>query len=227
MRLYKTIALTLLMSSLMLADTKHKQRLEDATTVMKEILASPDEGIPHSLLERANCVAIIPDMKKVAFLFGARYGKGYISCRAASGTGWSAPATVRVEGGSFGLQIGASETDVILLVMNKRGADQLMQNKFTLGGTTDVAAGPLGRSAAAETDVGMKAEILSYSRSRGVFVGVALQGATFRTDLDANKAMYRQRLTTSVIVRDPNVKPTPAGQQLVDLLNKYSLRETS
>lgn len=225
MQPFKIFMLVLLTSTILVAAQKHKQRLEDATAVLQEIMDSPDGGIPRSLLDKANCVVIVPGLKKGAFIFGARYGKGYVSCRLAEG--WSAPATVRVEGGSFGLQLGASETDIILLVMNRRGADRLMQSKFTLGGTAELAAGPIGRAAAAETDAAMQAEILSYSRSRGVFAGVALQGATLRTDLDANKALYKHRMTTPEVVRDPAIKPTPSGQALVALLNKYSQKETS
>ncbi|HXI38497.1 MAG TPA: lipid-binding SYLF domain-containing protein [Bryobacteraceae bacterium] len=205
--------------------TKHKQRLEDAATVLEEVMSTPDKAIPQNLLDKAHCVIIIPDLKKGAFIFGARYGKGYLTCRNSGGEGWSAPATVRVEGGSFGLQLGATETDVIMLVMNSRGADKLMASKFTVGGTAEAAAGPVGRTATAETDALMRAEILSYSRSRGLFAGVALQGATLREDLDANKALYKQRLTTKEIVRDPKVKPTPGGEKLLALLSRYSPKE--
>ena len=185
-------------------------------------MAAPDKGIPQDLLNKAQCVVIVPGLKKAAFIFGARYGKGYVTCRQESGVGWSAPATVRVEGGSFGLQLGATETDVIMLVMNQSGADKLMASKFTLGGTVQAAAGPVGRTLAADTDAFMRAEILSYSRSRGLFAGVALQGATLRADLDANKALYQQRLTTKEIVRDSEVKPTPAGEKLLMMLSKYA-----
>jgi lipid-binding SYLF domain-containing protein len=177
------------------------------------------------LLEKAHCVVIIPGLKKGAFIFGARYGKGYATCRKASGRGWSAPATVRVEGGSFGLQLGVTETDVIMLVMNASGADKLMSSKFTVGGAAQAAAGPVGRTATAETDALMRAEILSYSRSRGLFAGISLEGATLREDLDSNKAMYKQRLTTREIVKDAKVAPTPTGAKLVALLTKYSAKE--
>jgi SH3 domain-containing YSC84-like protein 1 len=219
--------LAALLPTALLAETADKQRLEDAATVLDEIMASPDGGIPQNLLDKAHCIVVIPDLKKGAFIFGGRYGKGYISCRLPSTGAWSAPATVRVEGGSFGFQLGASETDVVLLVMNRRGADRLMQTKFTLGGSAEVAAGPVGRSASAETDALMKAEILSYSRSRGIFAGAALQGSTLRADLDDNKAMYRYRLTTDEIVRDPDIKPTQAGEKLQSTLTKYSSKETS
>jgi SH3 domain-containing YSC84-like protein 1 len=201
--------------------TKHAERLEDAATVVDEVMAAPDQGIPRDLLNRAHCVVVVPGLKKAAFIFGARYGKGYVTCQQAEG-GWSAPATVRIEGGSFGLQLGATETDVIMLVMNQSGADRLMTSKFTLGGVAQAAAGPVGRTATAETDALMRAEILSYSRSRGLFAGVALHGATLRQDLDANLAMYRRRLTTREIVRDADIKPTPAGAKLLATLSKYA-----
>ena len=209
----------------MLAATKNPERLAEATSVLNEIMATPDKGIPQDLLDRANCVVVVPGLKKGAFIFGARYGKGYVSCRKKGAKGWSAPATVRVEGGSFGFQIGVTETDVVLLVMNSRGADSLMQSKFTIGGTAQAAAGPVGRTATADTDAAMKAEILSYSRARGLFAGLALDGATLRADLDSNKAMYKQRLTTAQIVRDRKVKPTTSGSAFVSALTKYSAKE--
>jgi lipid-binding SYLF domain-containing protein len=172
-------------------------------------------------------VIIIPDLKKGAFVFGAHCGKGYLTRRNIGGEGWSAPATVRAEGGSLGLQLGAIETDLIMLVMTSRGVDKLMASKFTLGGTAQAAAGPVGRSATADTDALMHAEILSYSRARGVFAGVALHGATLREDVDANKALYSQRLTTSEIVRDAIVKPTPDGERLLALLFNYSPKEVN
>jgi lipid-binding SYLF domain-containing protein len=220
----RLLALTLLAGSAFGA-AKHGQRLEDAAAVLEEVMSTPDKAIPEKLLDKAHCVVIVPGLKKGAFIFGARYGKGYLTCRHPGGQGWSAPATVRVEGGSFGLQLGATETDLILLVMNSSGADRLMASKFTLGGTAQAAAGPVGRTATAETDALMRAEILSYSRSRGVFAGVALQGATLRQDLDANKTLYKQRLTTKEIVRDLKLKPTPGGEKLLALLSKYSPRE--
>lgn len=206
----------------LLGATKHGQRLDDAATVLDEVMAAPDKGIPQDLLNRAHCVVIVPGLKKAAFIFGARYGKGYVSCRDSSAGGWSAPATVRVEGGSFGLQLGATETDVILLVMNQTGADKLMSSQFTLGGTAEAAAGPVGRSLTAETDALMRAEILSYSRSRGLFAGVALQGATLRQDLDANKTLYKHPLTTKEIVTNGDLKPTSAGAKLLMTLSKYA-----
>ena len=147
-------------------------RLKTSAEVLTEIMSAPDKGIPDELLEKSQCIVIVPGIKKAAFIVGGQYGKGFIECRRASGKGWSAPAAVKVEGGSFGFQIGGSETDAIMLVMNKRGAEKLLSSKFTLGADASVAAGPVGRSASANTDAKMHAEILTYSRSRGVFAGL-------------------------------------------------------
>jgi SH3 domain-containing YSC84-like protein 1 len=217
----------LLCTPVLLAKTKNVERLDEAASVIQEVMAAPDKGIPQDLLDKANCVVVIPGMKKGAFVLGAHYGKGYATCRQRGIRGWSAPATVRVEGGSVGFQIGGTETDVILLVMNQRGADSLMKSKFTLGGEAQAAAGPVGRATTADTDAAMRAEILSYSRSRGVFAGISLKGATMREDLDSNEAMYGQKLTTAEIVRDRKVKPTPAGAKFVAMIEKYSPKELS
>src|SRR5205085_12385480 len=161
-------------------------RLTASNDTLSEIMGAPDNGIPHELLEKAQCIVIVPGLKKGAFIFGGKYGRGYLLCRASSGSGWSAPAGVTVEGGSFGFQIGGEETDAVMLVMSKRGAEKLLSSKFTLGGDASVAAGPVGRSSAADTDAKMQAEILTYSRSRGVFAGLSLGGATLRPDADSN-----------------------------------------
>jgi len=202
------------------------QRLDNAADVLHEIMAAPDKGIPEDLLGKANCIVVVPGMKKGAFIVGAKYGKGFVSCRKSGRGSWSAPAAVRIEGGSVGFQIGGEESDVVLLVMNEKGADRLMATKFTLGGEGSVAAGPVGRNSTAQTDAGMKAEILSYSRSRGVFAGLSLTGATLRPDLDDNMAMYGKRLTTKEIV-DTQVKPPAAASRLLAELNRYSPREKS
>jgi len=209
---------------LMGKDEEPVKRLEEAAAVFTEIMATPDKGIPQDLLEKAHCIVIVPGLKKGAFILGGKYGKGYLFCRKAAGIGWSAPGTVRIEGGSIGLQIGGSETDVILLVMNKRGADRLLSSKFTLGGEGEVAAGPVGRSATAQTDAYMRAEILSWSRSHGVFAGIALTGATLRQDLDDNATLYGSKLTNREIVTK-GVAPPKGASQLLSLLNKYSARE--
>jgi lipid-binding SYLF domain-containing protein len=200
------------------------KRLEEAAAVFSEIMATPDKGIPQDLLEKAHCIVIVPGLKKGAFIVGGKYGKGYLSCRNRGGAGWSAPGTVRIEGGSVGLQIGGSETDLIMLLMNERGADRLLSSKFTLGAEGDVAAGPVGRSATAQTDVYMRAEILSWPRARGVFAGLALQGATLRQDLEDNDVLYGKKLENREIVTQ-GIRPPKAAGKLLALLNKYSLRE--
>lgn len=210
---------------LLLAASKDAERLAEATTVFSEVMATPDKAIPKELLERAHCVAVVPGFKKGAFIIGASYGKGYLSCRGKGKTGWSAPATIRMEGGSVGFQIGGTETDLILLVMNTRGADSLMQSKFTLGGAVQAAAGPVGRTSTAETDAAMRAEILSYSRARGLFAGISLQGATLRADADGNEAIYKRKLTTAEIVRDRKVAATANGRKFIAVLQRYSPKE--
>lgn len=193
-------------------------RLETTVAVFDEVTTMGDRAIPADLLKKAQCVAIVPGLKKGAFVVGAKFGRGFVSCRTDSG--WSAPAGIRMEGGSVGFQIGGTEIDVILAIMNKRGVERLLSNKFTLGADASVAAGPLGRTAAAQTDAAMTAEILSWSRSRGVFAGVALEGATLRGDDDANLDLYGKRLEIRQIVTGATPVP-PAGQPLVTRLSKY------
>jgi lipid-binding SYLF domain-containing protein len=200
-------------------ETNH--RLHEAAAVFSEVTSAPDKGIPSDLIEHAKCIAIVPGLKKGAFVIGAKYGKGFISCRGSKDGSWSAPGAIRVEGGSFGFQIGGSETDVVMLVMNDRGASKLLESKFTLGAEGQVAAGPVGRSASADTDAKMTAEILSWSRSRGVFAGVALQGATLREDAEDNQAMYGEKISNRDIVAKWHEK-TPAANELISMLNKYS-----
>lgn len=202
------------------------KRLDEAAVIFSEIVNAPDRGIARDLLDKAECAVIIPGVKKGAFIVGAQYGKGFITCRGKANRGWSAPAAMRLEGGSVGFQIGGSETDVVLLVMNGRGADRLMQSQFTMGGEGEVAAGPVGRSATAQTDAKFTAEILSWARARGVFAGIALKGATLRQDVDDNEAMYNRRLETREIVRG-RVAPTPAGRKLIAALARKSPREKS
>src|SRR5579864_8037806 len=218
------LAPILAITPLMAKDNESAQRLDAAAVVFSEVMATPDKGIPREMLEHAHCVVIVPDLKTGAFIFGAKYGKGILSCRNKVGAGWSAPGTVRIEGGSFGFQIGASSTDLIMLVMNERGADKLLASKFTLGVEGSVAAGPVGRSATAQTDVQMHADILSWSRSQGLFVGVALEGATLRQDLDDNAAIYGKKLDNRDIVTQRRRMP-PEASKLINELNKYSPRE--
>jgi SH3 domain-containing YSC84-like protein 1 len=219
--------LTLLAATALLAQDKAPtQRLEESAAVFKEIMGISDRAIPQDLLDRSQCIVIVPGLKKGAFIFGAKYGKGFLSCRKKEGQGWTAPGTVRVEGGSVGFQIGGSESDVIMLVMNERGAAKLLESKFTLGGEGQVAAGPVGREATAQTDAYMRAEILSWSRSRGVFAGISLQGATLRQDLDDNSALYGKGITNKEIVQSSIAPPKAAGE-LISLLNKYSASKTA
>jgi SH3 domain-containing YSC84-like protein 1 len=221
----RRLCVFLVLMPLLAKESEPVTRLDEATAVFSEIMTTPDKGIPQDLLEDAHCIVIVPGLKKGAFIVGGKYGKGYLSCRKKSGAGWSAPGTVRVEGGSVGFQIGGSETDVIMLVMNERGAERLLSSKFTLGGEGEVAAGPVGRSATAQTDAFMRAEILSWSRSRGVFAGISLQGATLRQDLDDNRALYGKKLTNREIVMQ-GVRAPKAASKLLSLLTKYSARES-
>jgi lipid-binding SYLF domain-containing protein len=199
-----------------------KERLQTASTVLSEIMAAPDKGIPKELLEKAQCIVIVPGLKKGAFVVGAKYGKGFMSCRRTAGVGWSAPASMRVEGGSFGFQIGGAETDAIMLVMNERGATKLMESKFTLGADASVAAGPVGRTSTANTDAKLHAEILTYSRSRGAFAGVALDGATLRPDGEGNKELYGNKDLSSQQIVMKTTKIPASGRPLIAQLNKYS-----
>jgi SH3 domain-containing YSC84-like protein 1 len=217
-------ATTLALAPLIAADNEPEQRLDAAAAVLSDIMGTPDKGIPQELVQKAHCIVIVPDLKTAAFVFGGKYGKGYLSCRGASGAGWSAPATVRIEGGSVGFQIGGSSTDLIMLVMTERGSQKLLESKFTLGAEGSVAAGPVGRTATAQTDVQMHADILSWSRSQGLFAGLALQGATLRQDLDDNTTLYGKPLENRDIVTK-GVDAPPAAAKLIALLNRYSARE--
>src|SRR4029079_18425860 len=200
------------------------ERLEAAADALKEVMGIPDKSIPQDLLSRAQCIVIVPGLKKGAFIVGAKYGKGFVSCRRSGGVGWSAPGAVRVEGGSFGFQIGGSETDAFMLVMNEKGMDRLLSTKFTLGGDASVAAGPVGRSAQAETDAALTAEILTWSRQRGVFLGVSLTGATLREDSDWNKDLYGKEITNRDIVKGNTAAPKAAASLMTEL-NRYSSRK--
>ncbi|MBL8227166.1 MAG: lipid-binding SYLF domain-containing protein [Bryobacterales bacterium] len=206
------------------AGPEEDKRLENAALMFDEIMGIKDKEIPQDLLDKATCAVLVPGLKKGAFVFGAKFGRGFVLCRKKGGTGWSAPGAVRVEGGSFGLQIGGSETDVVMLVMNERGADRLLGSKFTVGGDASAAAGPVGRTAAAETDATMRAEILTWSRSRGAFAGISLQGATLRPDREAIKGLYGKELENKAIVMGDTAAPASA-QKLVSILNKYSGRK--
>ncbi len=217
------LAVGVLSAGLLFGEESAAKRLQTSETVFSEIMAAPDKGIPRELLEDSQCLVIVPGMKKAAFIVGGNYGRGFMLCRLPSGIGWSAPAGVRVEGGSFGFQIGGSETDVLMLVMNKRGAEKLLSSKFTLGADASVAAGPVGRTTSADTDLKMHAEVLSYSRARGVFAGIALDGATLRPDHEANAELYGRKLTNEEIITDKSrIQGSLAESKLTADLNKYS-----
>jgi SH3 domain-containing YSC84-like protein 1 len=218
------VALLLATGSLLHAAGDAPKRLDDAASMLTEIMSAPDKGIPQDLLGKAHCVVLVPGLKKGAFIVGAKYGKGFMLCRKASGVGWSAPAAIRVEGGSVGFQIGGSETDVVMLVNSEPGAKKLLQDKFTLGADASVAGGPVGRTSSAETDAQLHAEILTWSRSRGAFAGVSLEGATLRPDEDWNTELYGKPISDRDIVMGDTPAP-PAAAKLLSVLDKYSSRK--
>lgn len=210
------------------------ERLRTSTQIFNEIMAT-DQSIPADLLEKAECIVLVPNMKKGAFIIGGQYGKGFVSCRRTSGRGWGAPAAIRVEGGSVGFQIGGQSANLVMLVMNRRGMEQLTKSKFTLGGDASVAAGPVGRTTSAQTGAFMSAEILSWSRTNGVVGGISLNGATLRSDEDVNKELYGRKLATQDIILT-NMKPTENGGRirpwspaatagLIAALDRYSMRK--
>jgi lipid-binding SYLF domain-containing protein len=209
-------------------DRKEADRLENCGTVMKEILDIPDD-IPQDLLDKSECVIIYPSVLKAAFVVGGSYGRGAMTCRTGEQyTGpWSAPTMMALEGGSFGLQIGGQATDFVLLVMNGRGAHSILNSKVKLGADASVAAGPKGRTASASTDATLRAEVLSYSRSRGLFAGISLEGSTVRPDNDANERVYGKKLEAESIVFKGAVAVPPPAQTLVLYLNQKSPKNLS
>ena len=218
------LALLLAAAGSLYAASDAGKRLQDSADMLTDIMSAPDKGIPQDLLAKAQCVVLVPGLKKGAFIFGAKYGKGFMLCRKSNGVGWSAPAAIRVEGGSVGFQIGGSETDVVMLVNSDSGARKLLSSKFTLGLDASVAAGPVGRTSSAETDAQLHAEILTYSRARGVFAGVSLQGATLRPDDDWNRDLYGSNLSNQQIVMG-NTTPPGTAKKLISVLDKYSSRK--
>jgi lipid-binding SYLF domain-containing protein len=191
-------------------EVKVDDRLDASADTLMDMMRAADKGIPQNLLDKARCVVIVPGMKKAGFIFGAKYGRGFAACRREGGSGWSAPAAMRVEGGSFGFQIGASETDVVLLTMNEGGMKRLLEDKFTIGGEATAAAGPVGRDATAQTDAQLNAEMLSYSRSRGLFAGISLEGATLRPDEESNRELYGHDATNREILTGDFKTPAAA-----------------
>lgn len=222
---FRWITAAMTLGAGLLSAAEAPERLEAAADSLKEVMGIPDKSIPQDLLTRAQCIVIVPGLKKAAFIVGAKYGRGFASCRRPGGVGWSAPGSVRVEGGSFGFQIGGAETDVFMLVMNSKGMDRLLSTKFTLGADASVAAGPVGRSTQAETDAALTAEILTWSRERGLFAGVSLSGATLREDGDWNRELYGKKITNrEIIVKNTVTAPKEAGALMTEL-NRYSSRK--
>jgi lipid-binding SYLF domain-containing protein len=223
MRVSVVLALGLSLAPMTMAKDAD-ERLNAAADVLRDMMHASDKGVPQDLFNKSQCVVIVPGVKKAAFIVGAKYGKGFIACRREGGMGWTGPAAIRIEGGSVGFQIGGSEQDVILLVMNRDGMSKLLKDQFTLGGEGTISAGPVGRDAEAQTDAMMHAEMLSYSRSRGVFAGISLQGATLRADEDADMEMYGSRISNRAILSG-DVKAPAAAAPLETLLDKTSMHK--
>jgi SH3 domain-containing YSC84-like protein 1 len=227
-RLSAVLVAVLLSAVCVGAQSKENDRVRNAGRVITEVLNVPD-NIPQDLLGRAECVIVLPSVVKFAIGIGGSYGRGVMICRAGSRfTGaWGAPSMIAVEGGSIGLQLGGQATDFVLLVMNSRGAEAILGSKVKLGADVSAAAGPKGRNVAASTDVTMRAEILSYSRARGLFAGVSLEGSTLRPDKDANKKLYGKEIPATDIVLRGAVRPPASSRQLLDTLNAKSSRNRS
>ena len=220
--------MVLLLSAPLIAQEKEIERLENCATVLKEILNVPD-NVPPELLNKAECVVVYPSVKKAAFGVGGSYGRGAITCRSGKDFNgpWSAPAMFALEGASFGFQLGGQATDFLLLVMNNKGAESVLSSKVKLGADASAAAGPKGRNLAAATDVVMKAEILSYSRAKGLFAGVSLEGSTMRSDGSANEKIYGREINARDIVRSGTVEVPEAGKELIHYLNSKSPKNLS
>ena len=220
----------LLLATTSWADDKEKDedRLKNASTVLTEILNIPDD-IPQDLLDKADCVVVFPSVLKAAFVVGGSYGRGAMTCRTGEyfNGPWGAPSMMALEGGSVGFQIGGQATDFVLLVMNDRGANGILSSKVKLGGDASVAAGPVGRDATAETDVSMRAEILSYSRARGLFAGISLEGSTIRPDNDANRRIYGEKISAKNIVIAHETPVPPAAEGLISTLNAKTPKHKS
>jgi lipid-binding SYLF domain-containing protein len=225
----KAILLTSCLTAGLWAQDKEAERLKDCGTVLTEVMGAPDDSIPNELLERAECVAVIPALKKAALGFGGRYGVGAVSCRGGETGGgpWGPPSMLRVTGGSFGLQLGGQSSDVVFLVMNRNGIKHLVKDKFTVGADASAAAGPKGRSAAAATNITMRAEILTYARTRGLFAGVSLDGATVRPDNDGNKRLYGRTIDAKKLLLEGGAGVPAAAQPFLNALNKYAPRNVS
>jgi lipid-binding SYLF domain-containing protein len=206
-------------ASLFAQESSPDTRLHNSMEAFQDVMKSPDKGIPRDLFNKAQCVVIVPDLVKGAFFVGGKYGRGFASCR--HGSSWSSPAAVRIEGGSFGLQLGGSSTDLMMLVMNRKGMDRLLGDKFTVGADVEGAAGPVGRETSAQTDAVLHAEILTWSRSRGLFGGISLEGATLRPDGGENRKLYGREVSNREILETGVLTP-PGGQAFVAMLDQHS-----
>jgi lipid-binding SYLF domain-containing protein len=215
------IAASLVLSSGLWAKDTVQDRLTEATSVFNDVMDSPDKGIPQDLLAKADCVIVVPNLKKAAFVVGGEYGKGFATCRDTNHRGWTGPAAIEINGGSVGFQIGGESTDLILLIMNRNGMDKLMGDKFTLGADASVAAGPVGRTAAAQTNARLDAEILAWSRSKGAFAGLALKGGSLRPDKSDNRELYGKDVTNRDILGG-RVKAPSGADSLALAINKFA-----
>jgi lipid-binding SYLF domain-containing protein len=222
-RLWLCAGLVVVLASPVLAQKKEQERVENSGTVMKEIIDAPDT-MPQSVLDKADCVVVLPSVVKFAIGIGGSYGRGVMTCRGGKSFKgkWGAPTMMALEGGSAGLQLGGQATDFVLLLMSPRSATSILSSKVKLGGDASAAAGPVGRDASAETDVTMRAEILTYSRARGLFAGVSLEGSTLRPDNDANEHLYGKKIDAKAIVLEGAVKAPPSAAKLLATLDKAS-----
>jgi SH3 domain-containing YSC84-like protein 1 len=220
--MFKYVLIASLATGVMLGkESAPDKRLQDAAGVVNEMMGMPDKGVPQSVLDKAQCIVVIPGLKKAAFIVGGQYGRGYASCRKHGG-GWGPPGAVKMEGGSFGLQLGGQSTDVILLVMDQRGFDKLLSDKFTIGADAAAAAGPVGRDAKADTDIQLHAEILSYARSRGAYAGLSLEGATLRPDNEENRKLYGRDISNKDILQQGTVSTPEVARTFTQALNRSS-----
>lgn len=210
------------------AQKKEKERLQNCAKVLKEILDIPDD-VPKDVMDKAECVLVLPSVRKSSFLLGGSYGRGAMSCRTGANFDgpWSAPAMYRLVGLSVGFQFGGEATDFVILVMNKKGADAMLKNKIKLGSDASIAAGPKGRTAEASTSGTMEAEMLSYSRSRGIFAGVSLSGSNLQSDSSDNESVYNKKVNATQIIREGAVQATPEGKQMIDVLAQHSPKNLS
>jgi SH3 domain-containing YSC84-like protein 1 len=228
MRYVWLVVLLSVMTLPLAAQQKENERIQNAGTVMSEILNAPD-NIPQELLDKSECVIVLPSVIRLAIIFGGSYGRGLMTCRGGRDFKgpWGTPTMMALEGGSFGLQLGGQATDYVLLVMNPRGADSILSSKVKLGAGISAAAGPKGRDLGAATDIAMRAEILTYSRSRGLFAGAFLEGSTLRPDNDANKRLYGKKLSAKEITLEGKATPPEEAEKLLGLLNKRSPKNLS